>query len=99
MPGRRRQPPDPRLLLVRLLDRLGDRQAFVTLADLQAAARRPSSRLPADGLAELVEAAVHDSVLLKDVRTFYDRATGTYSQAWVYRVNVRHPVAAQLLTD
>jgi hypothetical protein len=93
------QAADPRLLLVRLLLRLADRHPFVTLADLERVAARPSSRLPIDGLAELVEVAVNDSLILKDLRTFYDRASGSYWQDWVYRVNVRHPHAARLLDE
>lgn len=97
MPGRTRQPPDPRLLLVRLLDRLSGRQPFVTLADLKRATSRPSSRLPVDSLTELIEEAVNESLVLKDFRTFYDRASGVTTQAWVYRVNVRHPLAAHVI--
>jgi hypothetical protein len=98
-PIRRRPPPDPRELLVRALDRLSDRSPYVTLADLEKVASRPSSRLAAEGLADLVAAAVAESLVLQDRRTFYDRKTGTTSAAWVYRVNVRHPLAAALLDD
>lgn len=96
---RRRREADPRELLVRALDRLCDRRQHVTLADLQRVADRPTSRLPAEGLADLVAAAVADSLVLQDRRTFYDRKTGTSSVAWVYRVNVRHPLAARLLDE
>jgi len=85
--------------LVRTLARLTERRQFVTLADLQRVASRPSARLPLEGLADLVEAAVADSLILKDRRTFYDRKLGTFSDAWVYRVNVRHPFAASLYGD
>ncbi len=97
--ARRRPPPDPRELLVRALDRLSDRSPYVTLADLEKVAARPSSRLPAEGLTELLAAAVAESLVLQDRRTFYDRKAGTTSSAWVYRVNVRHPLAAALLED
>ena len=40
-----------------------------------------------------------DSLLLKDLRTFFDRKTGAYSDHWVYRVNPRHPLVADLLAD
>ena len=99
MPSSRRAPPDPRVLLARLVDRLGGRLAFVTEAELEAAAARPSSRLPADQLPVLIEAAVEESLLLKDLRTFYERESGAYTQAWVYRVNARHPLIADLLAD
>ncbi|MCC7372706.1 MAG: hypothetical protein IT306_30120 [Chloroflexi bacterium] len=99
MAARSRRPADPRLALVEVVDRLGDRLPLVTLADIEQAAARPSSRLPLDGLADLVAAAVEESLLLKDLRTFYDRASGSTSDAWVYRVNARHPVAAQLLDE
>jgi len=85
---------DPREALAALVERLGRRRQYVTFADLERAAARPSARLPTEGLAELVEAAVADSLLLKDLRTFYDRATGQLSNAWVYRVNPRHPLVA-----
>lgn len=98
-PRRRRREPDPRVLLVRALDRLSERRPYVTLADLERVAARPTSRLPADGLADLVAAAVADSLVLQDRRAFYDRKTGTTTDAWVYRVNVRHPLAATLLDD
>lgn len=99
MPSRRRADRDPRLALVQIVDRLGERRQYVTFGDVEKAASRASSRLPLDGLAELVEAAVADSLLLKDLRTFFDRKTGAYSDYWVYRVNPRHPLVADLLAD
>ena len=98
-PGRRRSPADPRVALVRTLVRLAERHQFVTFADLERAAARPSSRLPLDGLADLLAAAVADSLVLQDRRTFYDRKTATFSSAWVYRVNIRHPLAAALVDE
>jgi hypothetical protein len=98
MPARRRPERDPREALVRLVDRLGQRRQFVTLVDVERAAQR-SARFPQQGLAELVETAVAESILLKDLRTFYDRASGTFSDAWVYRVNPRHPLVAALFED
>jgi hypothetical protein len=94
--ARRRTDRDPREVLVRLVDRLGRRRQFVTLADIEQAAQR-SPRLTQEGLADLVEGAVAESILLKDLRTFYDRASDTVADAWVYRVNPRHPFAAALL--
>jgi hypothetical protein len=79
-----------------VIARLSQRRQFVTLADIERAATR-SSRLPQDGLADLVDGAVAESVLLKDLRTFYDRTSGTFSDQWVYRVNPRHPLVAALL--
>jgi hypothetical protein len=96
MPPRRRAERDPREALVRLMERLGRRRQFVTLADVERAAR-PSSRLSEADLPTLVEGAVAESVLLKDLRTFYDRKTGALSEHWVYRVNPRHPLVAALL--
>jgi hypothetical protein len=105
MPARRRQPKrpptDPRLQLARLVDRLASGRQAVLMADIvKGAAKAPAaslSRLSADAVVEMVEAAVDDSLLLKDLRTFFDRQTGTHDQVWVYRVNARHKIAAQLL--
>ena len=71
------------------------------MADIvKGAAKGPSgalARLSADAVVEMVEAAVDDSLLLKDLRTFFDRQTGVHNEVWVYRVNARHKIAAQLL--
>ena len=99
MPPRRPTDRDPRQELVRIVDRLGRRSQLVTYRDIEAACARASSRVPQDGLAELVEAAVVDSILLKDLRTFFDRETGAFSEAWVYRVNPRHPLVADLFAE
>ena len=99
MPPRRRAAPDPRQELVRVVDRLGSRSQLVRYQDIAKAAARASSRLPLDGLADLVEGAVVESVLLKDLRTFFDRKTGAFSEHWVYRVNPRHPLVADLLAE
>lgn len=96
MPRRRAAQPDPRLQLARLVARLAERRAYVTLADVEQAARRPSSRLAVEGLARLVDEAVAESLLLKDLRTFFDREAGQFADRWVYRVNPRHPLAAAL---
>jgi hypothetical protein len=96
MPARRRIERDPRETLVRLVERLSQRHQFVTLADLERAAAR-SSRLPHERLAALVEDAVAESMLLMDRRTFFDRASGAFSDHWVYRVNPRHPLVAEIL--
>jgi hypothetical protein len=98
MPTRGRPSPDPRAALVRLVERLSQRSQYVTFADVERAADRPRSRVAPDGLAELVEAAVVESLLLKDLRTFFDRKTGGFSELWVYRVNPRHPVARDVLS-
>jgi hypothetical protein len=97
MPPRRRADRNPRQELVRIVDRLGRRNQVVTYRDVEAACARASSRLPQDGLAELVEHAVMESILLKDLRTFFDRKTVAFSEEWVYRVNPRHPLVADLL--
>ena len=105
MPGRKRPPKrpqaDPRLELARLVDRLGDRHPAVTMTVIvQAIGRTPIrglSKLSPDELFVLVDAAVSDSLLLKDLRTFFDRQTGTHDEVWVFRVNARHPLAAKLL--
>ena len=99
MPPRRPSARDPREMLARIVDRLGERRQFVTFEEIEQAAARPSSRLSTDGLAALVEAAVAESLLLKDLRTFFDRKTGTMTDRWVYRVNARHPLVADLLDD
>lgn len=101
MARRRRRPADPREALVLALSGLAERQLFVTLADLAKSALRPSSGLPSDPgeLAALLDGAVAELLVLKDRRTFYDRRAGTFADAWVYRVNARHPLAAALLDD
>ena len=99
MPPRRRADRDPRQELVRIVTRLGERRQYVTLQDVEQAASRASSRLSPDGLADLVEDAVAESILLKDLRTFFDRKTGAFADHWVYRVNPRHPLVADLLAD
>ena len=86
-------PRDPRRSLARLVARLERRSSFVTLADIeQAAARRPTAILPPDAVAALVEAAVDEALLLADRRTFFDRATMTFEDHYVYRANRRHPL-------
>lgn len=89
---------DPRRRLVRLLARLELRSAIVTLADIErAAARRPASSLPTEEIAQLVESAVAEGVLLADRRTFFDRASKSFTDRYIYRVNRRHPLARQEL--
>jgi len=84
---------DPRLSLARLVARLERRKAFVTMADIEAAATRRSNRsVPAQQLGQLVEAAVADCLLLADHRTFFDRDSQTFETRYVYRVNRRHPL-------
>jgi hypothetical protein len=99
MPTRRRAEHDPRQRLVRVVERLSRRRPYVTVADVERAASRTAAALPAGELPGLLECAVAESLLLKDLRTFFDRKTGQYSEQWVYRVNPRHPVAAALLAD
>ena len=99
MAGRRRSAPDPRRELVRVVERLGSRRQYVTFEDVERACAPASSRLPREGLVELVEGAVAESLLLKDLRTFFDRKAGAFSERWVYRVNPRHPLAADLLAE
>jgi hypothetical protein len=99
MPPRRRADRDPRQELALVVDRLGGRRQLVTYQDIEDASARASSRLPSEGLADLVEAAVAESMLLKDLRTFFDRKTGAFSERWVYRVNPRHPLVADLLAE
>ena len=99
MPPRRRTDRDPRQELVRIVDRLGRRRQLVAYRDIEAACALSSSRLSPDGLAELVECAVVESILFKDLRTFFDRKTGAFSEEWVYRVTPRHPLVADLLAD
>jgi hypothetical protein len=99
VPARRRRPLDPRARLARLVDRLSQRRQYVTFEEIERAAARPSSRLAFEELAVLVEGAVAESLLLKDLRTFFDRQSGAFTDRWVYRVNARHPVVAELLDD
>lgn len=97
VPPRRRADRDLRQELVRVVERLGRRRQYVTYQDVERASARASSRLPPEGLSDLVEGAVAESMLLKDLRTFFDRKTGACSDHWVYRVNPRHPLVAALL--
>ncbi|MBA2446488.1 MAG: hypothetical protein H0V51_00490 [Chloroflexi bacterium] len=89
---------DPRRRLVRLLAGMELRSDFVTLADIErAAARRPARSLPTEEIAQLVEAAVAELVLLADRRTFFDRTSESFADRYVYRVNRRHPLAREEL--
>jgi hypothetical protein len=97
MPPRRRADRDPRQELVRVVERLSRRRQYVTFQDIEQASARASSRLLADRLSSLVDGAVAESMLLKDLRTFFDRKSGAFSEHWVYRVNPRHPLVAGLL--
>jgi hypothetical protein len=97
MPVRRAAGRDPRRQLARIVERLSRRRQYVTFADVEKAVSRTPSLSPADRLVELVDDAVAESLLLKDLRTFYDRTSGEFSERWVYRVNPRHPLVADLL--
>jgi len=99
MPSRRRVEHAPRQELVWTIERLSHRRQYVTFQDIERASARPSSRLPLEGLSALVEGAVGESMLLKDLRTFFDRKSGEFSEQWVYRVNPRHPLVADLLAE
>ena len=89
---------DPRLALARLVARLERRASLVTLADVERAVRRrPTRALAPDRVGALVEAAVAYMLLLTDRRTFFDRATRTFSERAVYRVNRRHPLVRDKL--
>jgi hypothetical protein len=77
--------------------RLEGRQPFVTLDEIVAAGRRGLPSVPAESMPGLVEAAVAESLLLKDLRTFFDREARTFEQLWVYRLNPRHPIGRDLL--
>jgi hypothetical protein len=96
MPPRRRAERDPQPELVLIVERLSHRRQYVTFQDIEKASARASSRLSLDDLSGLVERAVAESMLLKDLRTFFDRKTGKFSERWVYRVNPRHPAVAEL---
>jgi hypothetical protein len=99
MPPRRLADRDPLQALIRVVERLGTRRQFVTFEDIEKASARASLRLAPEGLADLVEGAVVESILLKDRRTFFDRKTATLTERWVYRVNPRHPLVADLLVE
>lgn len=79
--------------------RIGQRRQYVTAADLLQAASRPSSRIAPSDLDALIQQAVGESLLLQDLRTFFERKDGTFSQRWVYRVNSRHALGAELLAE
>jgi hypothetical protein len=66
----------------------------VTFEDIERVAGTARSQLTVDGLAGLLEGAVSESILLKDLRTFFDRKTGAFTERWVYRVNPRHPLVS-----
>lgn len=99
MPTRRRAAPDPRRRLARLVARLEDRLAFVTLDEIVAGARRGLPTVPSTEVPVLVEAAVAESLLLKDLRTFFDRRDGSFEDHWIYRLNSRHPIGRELLAE
>jgi hypothetical protein len=75
--------PDPRQQLARVVEQLNQRRQYVTFGDIERMSARARSGLPSDGLASLVESAVAESLLLKDLRTFYDRKTKTFTERWV----------------
>jgi hypothetical protein len=81
---------------VRVVERLGRRRQFVRIEDVERAVR-PSSGISLESLPALVDGAVAESILLKDLRTFYDRKSGALSEQWVYRVNPRHPLVAAIV--
>src|SRR4051794_25822871 len=97
MPARRGPAPDLRRALARLVLRLEDRLVFITLDEIVAARPRSLADLSAEEISGLVEAAVAESLLLKDFRTFFDRNAGTFEQHWIYRLNPRHPIGSELL--
>jgi hypothetical protein len=99
MPSERVPRRDPRRRLARLVLRLEEDGGFVTLDDIQAAARRSMRTQTPDGLERLVDDAVADSLLLKDRRTFFDRREVSLTAAWVYRVNPRHPLVRDEIED
>jgi hypothetical protein len=99
MPSRRRAASDPRRRLARLVARLEDRLAFVTLDEIVAGARRALPNVPADEIAALVESAVAESLLLKDLRTFFDRRDQSFEDQWIYRLNPRHAIGRELLAE
>lgn len=99
MPARRRAPRSPQQELVLAVERLSRRRQYVTFADIGGASERAGSRLEPADLSELVESAVAESILFKDRRTFFDRKTGGFSEHWVYRVNPRHPLVADLFDE
>jgi hypothetical protein len=94
----RAAPGDPHRALAGLVARLERRASFVTLADIERAARQHRTRgLPPEQVAGVVQAAVVDFLLLTDRRTFFDRATQTFRIHDVYRVNARHPLGREAL--
>ena len=97
MPARRRSTTDPRRALARLVLRLEGRVAFVTLDDIMAAGQRGLASATTESIPGLVEATVVESLLLKDLRTFFDRDARTFEERWVYRLNPRHPIGRDLL--
>ncbi|MCC6176587.1 MAG: hypothetical protein IT305_14865 [Chloroflexi bacterium] len=97
-PLRRSRPVDPLPPLVRLVARLEERLEFVTFEDVaEAASRARSQSLRAAPLADLLRAAVEDSILLTDLRQFFDRDSLTVADGCVYRVNQRHPLVQKVL--
>jgi hypothetical protein len=92
-------PRDPRRSLVRLLARLEERGTVVTRGDVERATRRrPSATLPTERVDEVMDAALDEGLVLSDRRTFFDRETATFSEAYIYRVNRRHPLAREILS-
>ena len=84
---------DPRRALARLVARLERRLALVTLPDIESAAsRRRSASLPPERVAELVESAVAEQLLLTDRRTFFQPDGPSFEDRAVFRVNRRHPL-------
>ena len=99
MPSRRRATSDPHRRLARLVARLEDRPAFVTLDEIVAGARRSLPNVPVNEIDALVESAVAESLLLKDLRTFFDRRDQSFEDQWIYRLNPRHAIGRELLAE
>jgi hypothetical protein len=88
---------DPRRILARLVAGLEQRMLFVKLADIErAAARARRKSLRPEQVASVVDQAVADRLLYTDRRAFFDRRTVQFSEAYVYRVNRRHPLAVDI---
>lgn len=91
---------DPRVMLTRWVVDLEQRLARVTLADVQREARRRRTKnLPVERVADLVEASVAEYLLLRDLRTFFDRKRVVFEDRYVYRVNWRHPLVREHLIE
>ncbi|MBI4492452.1 MAG: hypothetical protein HY690_06635 [Chloroflexi bacterium] len=78
--------------LIRFASQLEESSPYVTVDDLvQRAEERRILPFAAPEIAALVQVALGDGIFFTDARTLFDRASGTFRDVTLLRVNRRHP--------